>query len=272
MIQNPLGKLARQTKSASDYIRWQIRGSQFPSVYFYTLHKCASSLFAGYILPNALGLRHIHFARQIHRHFKNINLKFEPNGHIYGPIRVSASRNSPVFNDFVQHVIKPEFVKDKRVVFFIRDPRDIIVSAYYSFGFHHKLSHKKEKRQEQLDCRSRLQTMGVDAYAIENYEFFLENFRLIAALRNQCQFAMVLKFEQMVSDFDQFADQLKQMIRLRPSVIRHAYNVSRPKQREKDTHRRSGQTGEFRTKLRPETIERLNFHLKDVLDEFGYES
>ena len=271
MIQNSLGKLARQTKSASDYIRWQILGSQNQSVYFYTLHKCASSLFAGYILPNALGLRHVHLARQIHRHLKNVKLDFEQNGHIYGPIRVSANRQSAVYDNFVQHVIQPEFVQDKQAIFFIRDPRDILVSAYYSFGYHHKLSPDKGMRQKQLACRSRLQSMDIDDYAIKNFHFFRKNFQLISDLHRNCQFSLVLKFEQMINDFDRFARELNRMVRLRPSIIRHAYKVSRPRSNEKNCHRRSGQTGDFRRKLRADTIDRLNYQLADILDEFEYE-
>jgi hypothetical protein len=37
------------------------------SVFFYTFHKCASSLFARFVLPNVRGLRHENYAARIFR-------------------------------------------------------------------------------------------------------------------------------------------------------------------------------------------------------------
>ena len=271
MIQSPFGKFTRQTKKATDFVRWHLFGSRAESVYFYTLHKCASSLFAGLVLPNALGLRHIHYARRIHRSSREFPLRFESRGHVYGPIRVSADRQSPVYEKFVQHVASPDFVKDKKAIFFVRDPRDILLSAYYSFGFHHKLSPDLNVRSRQLAVRSSLQSTDIDEYVLSNAVFFQRSFRMISELCDASQFGLVVKYEEMILDFDQFVASVNQFFDLTPAVIRHTHNVSRPKQNEVDAHRRSGQPGEFRRKLKPETVESLNLILADVLQEFGYE-
>lgn len=271
MIQSPFGKLTRQSKRASDLLRWKILGSKIDSVYFYTLHKCASSLFAGYVLPNAVGLRHVHYARRIHRYSKEIDLRFENTGHVYGPIRLSADRESPVFKKFVQHINNPEFVRDKQVIFLVRDPREILVSAYFSFGFHHKLTPDNNCRQRQLAQRSQTQTMSIDDYALSNAEFFRDNFALIASMNQACKHSVILKYEDLVSDFDSFAESLSRFLQLKPSVIRHTFKVSRPKLSDKKTHRRSGQTRSFERKLRPGTIREINTVLADVLAQFEYE-
>ncbi len=39
--------------------------NSYESVYFYTFHKCASSLFSNYVLRNIKGLVHVDYAVQI---------------------------------------------------------------------------------------------------------------------------------------------------------------------------------------------------------------
>ena len=271
MIQSPFGKLSRNAKYISDSLRWRLFGSDSQSVYFYTIHKCASALFAGYVLPNALGLKHVHYARKIYRGRQASELRFEPTGHVYGPIRVSADRQSPVYDRFVKHVVEPEFIADKKAVFLVRDPRDILVSAYYSFGFNHKLGQGTERKREMLAARSQLRDLTVDQYALANAEFFRSSFDRIAALNQSCEQSVILKYEELIDDFEGFIKKLEPYIQLKPSVIRHLHNVSRPKQKPQHAHRRSGQPSDFRSQLEPETIKAVNLALGKVLADFGFE-
>ena len=105
------------------------------SVYFYTFHKCASTLFNGYVLKNAVGLYNMDYASQIYSGERSSEekLNFNRNGFIYGPIRISAGVQGPVGEMLVKPTTQHDFVRDKIALFLIRDPRDILVSSYYSF-------------------------------------------------------------------------------------------------------------------------------------------
>src|SRR5947209_5962028 len=130
-------------------------GAEIPpeSVYVYTLHKCASGLFSDYLLKNVRRLRLIDYADQLYNAAPLEAVTFEERGFVYGPIRLSTGPPSLMYSQLIEPVSKTEFVRDKRAMFVIRDPRDILVSAYYSFGYSHGFSEVKEIREQQQRLR-----------------------------------------------------------------------------------------------------------------------
>lgn len=165
-----------------------------------------------------------------------------------------------------------EFVKDKKAIFFIRDPRDILVSAYYSFGFTHPLNPQDEKRDEQLEVRKKVQSLNLDGYVLEYAEQQIENFTFLSKVAENCKQQIILRYEDMVEDFDKFAKDLQAMAAIKPDVIKKLYDKSRPKKEiDNQSHRRSGETRQFEKELKPETLKELNLRLRDTLTSFNYE-
>src|SRR5438132_10534005 len=113
------------------------------SVYFYTLHKCASGLFSDYVLKNVRRLRLIDYEDRFYKG-EPVCVTFKEKGFIYGPIRVSNGPQSTIYSKLVEPASRTDFVRDKIAIFLIRDPRDILVSSYYSFGYTHEFSTVKE--------------------------------------------------------------------------------------------------------------------------------
>jgi len=107
------------------------------SIYFFTLHKCASTLFSSFVLKNLEGLTHVDYAKDLTsgRRSPRKALPFHDYGIIYGPIRLSNDPENLISRHLIKPIYSPDFLTDKRAVFFVRDPRDILVSAYYSFGY-----------------------------------------------------------------------------------------------------------------------------------------
>ena len=68
------------------------------SVYFYTFHKCASTLFAKHVLKNVRNLKHFDHAAQIFRGLANTEalLAHQKKGFINDPIRISLDNNGSV--------------------------------------------------------------------------------------------------------------------------------------------------------------------------------
>lgn len=247
--------------------------SKTESIYFFTFHKCASTLFSSYGLKNFSGLRHIDYSHYLWVKPKSYNKKliFKRNGFVYGPIRLST-------DDYQGRklLILPtsdlEFVKDKKAIFFIRDPRDILVSAYYSFGFTHPLNPQEKKRDEQLVKRKKIQSLTLDEYVLVYAEQQIENFSLLGKVAENCSQKTILRYEDMVVDFDSFAKDLQTMVSIKPDVVKKLYNKSRPKKEiDNQSHRRSGETRRFEKELKPETVKELNRRLKNTLIAFSYE-
>jgi hypothetical protein len=163
-------------------------------------------LFGGYVLENVQNLCHVDYAAQIYtgRLPVNISLPFESRGYIYGPIRLSASPHNPVYRALVQPTTAPDFICDKTAIFFVRDPRDILVSAYYSFGFTHGLSPVREIREMQERKRGKIQQQSLDQYVLQHAATQAENFRTLYRLSQHCKRGIILKYEDMINDFDKF--------------------------------------------------------------------
>lgn len=258
-------------RDLGEHLRRRIGTGNRESVYFFTFHKCASSLFGGYVLKNVEGLRSVDLETRIYQGERLGRLRFEETGHIYGPLRLSTEAASPIHTQLTESVGREEFVQDKSAVFLVRDPRDILVSAYYSFGQSHGYSAVPEIQEMQKQRRSRIQTLSIDEYAVRNVDTVAGHFRTAAQLSRVCRTGTVLKYEDMIDDFDSFLERLTAVLTLKRGVAEEMYQRSRPKQREDtSSHRRSGRPGGFRCKLTDETIHYLNDALEDVLEEFRY--
>ena len=241
------------------------------SLYFFTLHKCASTLFSGYILKNLKGLRHVDYASHLYNG-ESVEVSFKERGEAYGPIRLSTDPQSPVYQKLVVPVSRPEFLKHKLAVFFVRDPRDVLVSSYYSFGYTHELSAVREIREHQETRRAKVQQGTLDDYAIETVENTARNFEALYHLSKACERSLVLKYEDMIYHFEDFIQKFSRVTPLEPSVAQEIFARTRPRTREDVTvHRRSGQPGGFRDKLDPETVEILNLTFEPVLEAFSYD-
>ena len=245
------------------------------SVYFFTFHKCASTLFSSIVLKRAVGLKNINYAQQLYRGVAlgNKPFTFQEYGFIYGPIRVTPQFESTSVEDLLlSPVIQQDFLKSKRAVFLVRDPRAILTSQYYSFGFSHHLSKNKEVRETQEEIRQEIQKLTIDEYALNHATRMIEAFERLDLAQKHCQDRIVLRYEDLVEDFDAFIEQLCSFIPLRQATIDLVYRESRPKQVEEiNSHKRSGLPSGFRKKLLPETIESLNNQFEPILKRFAYE-
>lgn len=242
------------------------------SVYFYTFHKCASTLFSGYVLKHIRGLQHIDYAKLIYRG-KTDNITFEINGFVYGPIRLSADPLSPVYKQLVAPASDTVFIKDKIAIFLIRDPRDILVSAYHSFGYTHGISPNNEIREVQDNRRREIQSMTIDEYSMKSTHNILDHYITVDKLSNACDRSVVLRYEDMINNWDTFAKGLTRHMNIGRSSLKHIYRESRPQEKEDNTsHRRSGMPGGFRYKLQNETLAYINSTFAEVLERYHYET
>ena len=236
-----------------------------------TLHKCASTLFGHYLLPNVPGLIHVDYERQFFDGCSVNEVTFQPHGYIYGPIRLSSGYDQPVYRRVVEPVTNSDFIRHRIVILFIRDPRDVLVSQYYSFGFSHPLSKSGKIRNQQLAFRESVQQQTVDEYVTERAFVTARHFDDVYRLSQICKRNVVLRYEDMIHDFSAFSRSLQQYIKVSQTILNAIYKHSRPKDKEdKSSHRRSGKVGGYRDKLQPETVETLNRQLEQALNRFGY--
>lgn len=241
------------------------------SVYFFTFHKCASSLFSQFILPRAQEFKCVNYAAKIYSGKPDIEVQFLARGHIYGPLRLTAVPSSPVYSRLIVRVSDSMFLHNKRTLFMVRDPRDILVSQYYSFGFTHGISPVPQISKEELVLRERIQAIGIDAYVVEEADLLAEKFLLAHTLAGASEESLILRYEDMIEDWPNFSKGLTSMISLTDADLQGVYTRSRPREfEEPGEHKRSGATGGFREKLKPKTVDSLNSALDKAMALFDY--
>jgi hypothetical protein len=125
----------------------------------------------------------------------------------------------PVYKKLVVPATQPEFMGDKIVIFFVRDLRDILVSAYYSFGYSHAFIPVEKIRQLQEATRSEIQAESLDEDALRSANKVRQNFETLSQLDSVCERSIVLKYEDMIGNFEHFIAQLSEYIVLGQSVV-----------------------------------------------------
>jgi len=242
------------------------------SVYFYTLHKCASSLFNDYVLKNVKRLRLVDYADRLNKGDPVECVTFKEKGFIYGPIRLSTGPPSATYSRLVEPASRRDFIRDKIAIFLIRDPRDILVSSYYSFGYTHGFSAVKEIEERQRRTRELIRRQTIDAFALEIANATLNHFRIVDRLSQACNRGIILKYEDMIDNWEKFSSGLTKYLDIGRKTLHHTYQLSRPLENESETgHRRSGKPGAYKHKLLTSTVDALNIIFASVLTRFHYQ-
>jgi hypothetical protein len=278
-------------------------GVDATSVLFFTTHKAASSLMHqlfGKIAGQAR-LDWIDYASGIDRRNALLNLGipfepffeahahrlFAPRGEFHGPLRRAF--------DFPGRAAF-------RHVFLLRDPRDVLVSAWHSFAFTHVLPPGRAARRTFLARRRVMLAQGMESWSIEKAETWLRpSLETYARFRREAPDAVVLRYDTMRREPARFvrdlgramgADlpeaQVAELIRLvRPShrvtadvahevkteslLTPDGHKAATTEARLPEGHVRSGQTGQWTTEWSAPTTRRIEAILADMLEEWGFE-
>ena len=162
-----------------------------------------------------------------------------------------------------------------RRIFQIRDPRDILCSEYYSFGWTHT---EKDFTDEEKKIREQIRNQSIDEYLLEEEGATWRLARRLKPLLKNADLPNVtlVTYEEMVTDFGSWLQKVIQPFEfgsfrrsLLLTTFRAKYkNEFRPDP--KNSHKRNVTPGEHRRKLKPETIAELNQRLAPYLEATGY--
>lgn len=186
---------------------------------------------------------------------------FKPKGYVY-----------TVFGGMIEGI--PLFERFK-VVLVVRDPRDILVSGYYSIAYSHAIP-DGEKKNAILSRREKALASSLDEHVLKNSANLLTIFeKYERCLFSKCPGVHVARYEDMVEDFPTWLDALLCSCELdisksaRENLIK-AHELQRPMGENIHKHLRKGIPGEHKEKLRQETIEKLDQIFQNQLVRFNY--
>lgn len=187
---------------------------------------------------------------------------FKPIGYLY-----------TAFGGMVQGILELEKYK---VVLMVRDPRDLIVSSYYSISYSHSTPPKTSSRYEKFSQRRQAaKQMTIDEYAIsESERFYTILHRYKTLLLDKYAHVYLTSYEEMTADYQSWLENLLAACQLTISnelfqaLIKENQRLQ-PKKENIHKHIRKGKPGDHQNKLKPETIEYLNTKFESIFEAFS---
>lgn len=169
---------------------------------------------------------------------------------------------------FTQH----DVFKDFKKVVMVRDPRDLLVSHFFSFTYAHV-----PRNREFVEKIKKAKEMGIQKYVLlgENVSIFKKCLNQAIALRDK-EDVLFYKYEDMMADFVVFQESCQQFINgeVKRELSEELNGMHKKPETNQSTdntrHRRSGAWGQFKTALDPDVIEKLNEEFKDQLIALDY--
>lgn len=156
----------------------------------------------------------------------------------------------------------------------VRDPRDCITSAYFSFGKSHVPPRDPGKLKAFLKDRESINEMTIDQFARTMSANYRKRMKILTRIIDAHDDILVLKYEDMVEDTERWLGRISAFIgqpvtpELRGTLGRKIdFSVA---QEDETRHKRQIRPGDHARKLKPETITAMNAVLGGMLARFDY--
>lgn len=196
---------------------------------------------------------------------------FVERGYCYGGFR-----NMPRKAEAVEPIDIPILGMAPKVVL-VRDPRDMLVSHYFSF----KASHPDPKSDERTWARDEFDAVRADArsseieaYVMKLVEVYQWEFGVLESVIAMDS-TLLLRYEDVLYDKPGMTRRLRDHLQIPASDEQVAEIAARhdtiPEAEQPDQHIRKAHPGDHKEKLSAATIEKLNEAFAPVLDRYGYE-
>ena len=199
----------------------------------------------------------------------------------FGPIRAGEDVALPVF---------PDPIEQYSVVLHLRDPRDVLTSAYYSHAYSHKITGRFKPSEEQ---REEWKEQGIDDFVINRIERVKNEYVDLSTRLLGRNNVVLLKYEDMVTDYGQWLkgflsafsefkprENAGMRILLGKNTHEKIYNTLYKKHKndflpakkveDVHSHKRQVTPGDYSRKLKQSTIDTLNEKFSSILTSLEY--
>jgi len=175
--------------------------------------------------------------------------------------------------------------ENTKYVIHIRNPIDLLVSAFYSFGYIHKYSEKhKHSYEEFMNQRTHIQNIGLDKYCLEYFKLTIlplhvELFKWLEIHREKPN-VFISRYEKMKNNFREYIVEMGNFLDFDEDTIDCLYNEMKPQidfkpvdnkyviEGKIDPHCRNGTSKQYLTELKQETYEYLIAEMNKNIPEF----
>jgi len=197
IIKNKNFAALRRIADTSDYLENKRKEK---SVIFWTTHKCASTYISKFLdlVSKESELRHFDYAGHIWELGDEIKIEnpfdieinndflYREYGEIYGPMRTPFDFN---LRDQLNNI------------FFLRDPRDLIISLFYSIAYSHPVPSNEKLKKKFLKKRNLAKKIGLNSFFLKQIdEWVIPCYTKYKYMRENSKFASFYKYEDLKKD------------------------------------------------------------------------
>jgi len=256
------------------------------SVLIYTVHKAASMFLHKLAIDASEEFGIAYYSVNFDRYYDEIIksswktfIEDESKQGCFGPIRAGETK-----------AIFPKPLSEYSIVLHLRDPRDVLTSLFFSSTFSHKRLPGRFNPDDEL--RKKWEEAGIDNYVLEYAPSFKERYQdLITTLLDKDNVRFI-KYEDMVSNYSEWLEgflsafshldvprvRKKGLLRWPNSIHKIHRRLSRkyknefkaPESEDIYSHKRQIMPGDYKSKLKPGTIDVLNREFGDILKALSY--
>jgi hypothetical protein len=167
-----------------------------------------------------------------------------------------------------------EALNGRRKVLLVRDPRDMMVSLYFSVRFSHAIPPTGEARRRYVAIRNESSTIDIDDFVLsDRCRFLANNYRAYKPLIDKDW--RVFRYEDVIFSKRKWVYDIASHLGLELKEDRlnriADQNDVRPSDERLNEHIRQVTPRNHLKYLKPETISALNVLLADILEQYEYE-
>ncbi len=255
----------------NDTVRFEIPPpAKCGSAFAFSLHKAGSVMLDKVVAQMALaaGVPAINFPSES---FRQGLVEGALSREAIGPILM---RDGYVFTGFrsLLSSIPDEALDGRRKVLLVRDPRDMLVSLYFSRRYSHHIPDKGSARDTLLASRTETSAVDIDTFVLsDKADFIARNYRAYMRIigvdwRVYRYEDVIFRKREWLSDMAAYLELPVRKRRLNKIADR---NDLRPSAEDVNAHVRQVTPGNYQKHLQPETIARLDTELEDILSFHG---
>jgi hypothetical protein len=199
---------------------------------------------------------------QVRKFDSAIACMIHESGYVYGVFRTALNG---FFSETVDNLVR---------LFLIRDPRDAIVSYYFSMKNSHALPARGDIRESLVQQRTDLESIDLeDAILSNRFGYFFDEIERIALL-SQRSGAIIYRYEDIVFLKEKWIRDLaiRICVELNENTLRKLlkrFDIV-PSREDVNNHVRQVTPGDYRRKLSPKAIAHLEQRYSKLFEQLGY--
>jgi hypothetical protein len=235
------------------------------SIAFFTMHRSASTFQIDMLkeLATLSGKRHVHIDPRLENRKENRT----------NPIRVIPERFESMFSPTAGHIYGPfrrfaqiPEIEKYRIILSLRDPRDVVVSLFFSQVYSHGPPPNPELRKQYIARTHKAKEQGIDRFCLQAADNMVRIYSIYKEAYEKMPM-LLLTYEEMVQNFPSYAKKMLEWCDLQEHhrIIVRKFNKFKAPKEDIYAHKRQVTPGDHKRKLKRPTINQITRKLKPIL-------